>query len=364
MKKIKVIGYCLIVLLLAALLFLSACNTTAPSGTSETSGSGTSKLSGPFTIKWSCPWPPASDGMVRREAFLKEFEERHGDKFKFELYGVGQLCESKENVEAVQTGVADIAHIISSYTPGLFPRTQLLESPVFTLYTAHPWNVSYKIMSELAPAIDPELERNGLVPSGLYWLGGVVHIYSKEPLRTVEDFQGVKISCVSEVHSDALKRLGFSPSMIPGAETYLALEKGVVDAALQTHGGAKITKYEEVCNYVTLLGWPQLGFTYAFNPDFMNRLPDDYRQLLVDEFKVWHETVEIDGAKMEDNQSLQFMLDHGTEIIELPDTELQKIEQLLPSIDEWAAEQEKLGISDAEELGQKLLELIKKYTGE
>jgi len=217
-------------------------------------------------------------------------------------------------------------------------------------------------MSELAPKINPEFERNNVVPSGLYWLGGVVQVFSKKPLVKVEDFKGVKISCVSEVHSNSLKRLGFSPSMIPGAETYLALQKGVVDAALQTTGGARITKYNEVCKYVTLFNWPQLGFTYVYNPKSLNRLPADLRNLLMNEFRAWHEEIEIGQQWKADEAYVQWIKDNRIEILTLPEEETKRIRKLLPSLDEWAATQEKLGVKDAKELGQTALKLLEKYS--
>jgi TRAP-type C4-dicarboxylate transport system substrate-binding protein len=349
--KILALGFVLVVGVVALVVSFRAESEAAPQETSK-----------PFVLKFTCPWPPASDPMVKRKVLAARVAERSGGKLKIELYGVGQLCDPKENFEAVQTGVADIGHVISSYTPGLFPRSQLLESPVFPMPRKNPWVVSYKVMSELAPKINPEFERNNVVPSGLYWLGGVVQIFSKKPLLKVEDFKGVKISCISEVHSNCLKRLGFSPSMIPGAETYLALQKGVVDAALQTHGGARITKYNEVCNYMTQLNWPQLGFTYVYNPKSLNRLPADLRGLLMKEFKAWHEELEIGQRWKDDEGYVQWVKDNGIKILTLSDEETQRIRKVLPSLDEWAATQEKLGVKDAKELGQTALKLLEKYS--
>jgi TRAP-type C4-dicarboxylate transport system substrate-binding protein len=343
---------CVFVMLVVALVLSSrAKSEAAPKETPK-----------PIALKFTCPWPPPSDPMVRRKELARRVFEKSNGRLKIELYGVGMLCESKQNFEAVQTGVADIAHIISSYTPGLFPRSQLLESPVFPMPAKNPWVVTYKVMSELAPKINPEFERNNVVPSGVYWLGGVVQVYSKNPLQKLEDFKGVKISCVSEVHSNCLKRIGFAPSMIPGAETYLALQKGVIDAALQTHGGARITKYNEVCKYVTLFNWPQLGFTYVFNPKALNRLPPDLREILMSEFKAWHEEVEI-GQQWKANEGyLQWVHDNGIKILTLSNQESQRIRKLLPTMDEWAATQEKLGVPDAKELGQTALKLLEKYS--
>jgi TRAP-type C4-dicarboxylate transport system substrate-binding protein len=285
--------------------------------------------------------------MVRRKELVRRIQEKSQGRIKLELYGVGELCQSKENFEAVRAGVADVAHIISAYTPGLFPWSQLIENPFFALPLIDPTKFSYKTISKIAKNINPEFERNGVVPSGLYWLGGTIHIYSKKPLRKIEDFKKVRISCASAVHREALKRLGFLPQIIAGADTYLALREGIVDAALQTHGGAKITRYEEVTKYVTLLNWPQLGFTYVFNPKSLKKLPPDLRSILVNEFRAWHEQVEIGKKWQREQEDLKWLTDRGVKVITLPKEEIEKIRKLLPSFDEWAAQREKYGMHNA-----------------
>lgn len=299
---------------------------------------------GPIILKFSGPWGPTTAPMAIRKKLAQQIQEKSQGRIKLELYGIGELCQSKENFEAVRAGVADVAHIISAYTPGLFPWSQLIESPFLALPLIDPIKFSYKAMSKIAKNINPEFERNGVVPSGLYWLGGTIHIYSKKPLRKIEDFKKVRISCASAVHREVLERLGFLPQIIAGADTYLALQKGIVDAALQTHGGARITGYEEVTKYVTLLNWPQLGFTYVFNPESLKKLPPDLRSTLVNEFRAWHEQVEIGKKWQREQRDLKWLTDRGVKVITLPKEEIEKIRKLLPGFDEWAAQREKYGM--------------------
>lgn len=350
LKMLKTI--CLLVPVVVVILLL---------GTPLDSKGQTSKKADPIILKYSCPWGPTTDPMVRRKELIKRIDEKTQGRVKLENYGVGELAQPRENYEAVRTGVVDIAHLITSYNPGLFPRSQLMESPFFILPQDDPIGFSYKVMSEIAKNVDPEFERNGVVPSGVYWLGGTVHVFSKKPLQKITDFKGIKISCVAETHSKALKLLGFSPQTIAGADTYLALQKGVVDAALQTHEGAKITRYEEVTKYVTMLNWPQLGFTYVFNPKSLQKLPPDLRSIVVNEFKAFHEEREIYGKQKEDIAALKWMTDRGVKTITLSREETENVKKLMPTFDQWVAEQEKYGVRDARQLGQALLKAAEKY---
>lgn len=72
--------------------------------------------------------------------------------------------------------------------------------------------------------------------------GGKIHVvgcgpFSKEglvagkPIRTVEDFKGVKIRSPEGMAAAVFKAVGAAPTAIPFPETYTAVEKGIVDAA-------------------------------------------------------------------------------------------------------------------------------------
>ena len=71
---------------------------------------------------------------------------------------------------------------------------------------------------------------------------GKIHVigcgpFSKEglvagkPIRTVEEFKGVKIRSPEGMAAEVFKRVGAAPTSIPFPETYTAVEKGIVDAA-------------------------------------------------------------------------------------------------------------------------------------
>lgn len=74
------------------------------------------------------------------------------------------------------------------------------------------------------------------------YTNGKVHVvgcgpYAKEafvstvPIKTVEDFKGVKVRSPEGLAAEVFKRAGASPVSLPFSEVYTALEKGVIDAA-------------------------------------------------------------------------------------------------------------------------------------
>lgn len=79
-----------------------------------------------------------------------------------------------------------------------------------------------------------ELARKIYAEHGLYFIGpvpwGVESIPTKEPIRTVAEFEGVKIRMPEGPSSDLFRAIGAAPVSVHGSEVYTSLEKGVISA--------------------------------------------------------------------------------------------------------------------------------------
>ena len=78
--------------------------------------------------------------------------------------------------------------------------------------------------------------------------------------------------------------------------------------------------------------------------------------------RAYHENIEIGKYKQFSAEDYQWVIDHGIETVKLSDEEFSRITNALPSLDKWIEDQKKLGIDDAEELSERILALIEKYT--
>ena len=60
---------------------------------------------------------------------------------------------------------------------------------------------------------------------------GIESVASKKPIRNIADFEGIKIRSPQGLASSIFSKMGASPVNMGMADIFLALEKGVVDAA-------------------------------------------------------------------------------------------------------------------------------------
>jgi len=212
--------------------------------------------------------------------------------------------------------------------------------------------------------IVPEWANVGLKMMLPYTKGSARQAFSKIPIRSMKDFKGVKIAATSGLAAKALQLVGFSPVNMPGQETYLALEKGVIDAATQWFWSADQSKYQEVCSYVTMIDLSaDEYYGWAMNPDSYKRLPSDIRKIVEEEILSAGTEYETNTAQW-DNESRQRFLDAGIEILTLTEAEHQQmIQSAQPLIEEWITTQEKAGMKDARDFAEYCLKLSDKYSG-
>ena len=103
------------------------------------------------------------------------------------------------------------------------------------------------------------MEKFGVVgiPCGAH--SDEIHIHSRKPIRTIEDLKGLKLR-TSGAWAEVATTLGASTVILPGAEVYPALERGVVDAIEWATPGINLgLGFHKVAKYIILPGVHQPG---------------------------------------------------------------------------------------------------------
>jgi TRAP-type C4-dicarboxylate transport system substrate-binding protein len=103
---------------------------------------------------------------------------------------------------------------------------------------------------------------------GIVWVGMQqsfgkwIYVFSKKPIKSLEDMKGRKIRTWSKDQAEIFNKLGVSAQIIPQAEMYTALKTGVVDGALYPPTAAKSLSLYEVVKYGSRL--------YPYSTSFSN----------------------------------------------------------------------------------------------
>ena len=168
-------------------------------------------------------------------------------------------------------------------------------------------------------------------------------MYSKTPLRSLENYKGLKIRAVG-IFAKFFEKLGCQTVNFPMAEMYTALQLGTVTAVDQSPSNILDYKIYELCRYAT---WPShvtMDFCHVLiNMDAWKQLPNDLKaiinlagELYFYEFHFYSQVIP-NGAPAEKVWSDAKMKELGMQWVYLPDSDVQVMKKAALEILDEAA---------------------------
>lgn len=253
-----------------------------------------------------------------------------------EIYPNSQLYKDKEEMEALQLGAVQmLAPSLAKFGPLGVQEFEVFDLPyIFSSYEA----LHTVTKGEVGRALFSKLADKGI--TGLaYWDNGFKIMSANTPLRTPDDFLGLKMRIQSsKVLEAAMNALGAVPQVMAFSEVYQALQTGVVDGTENPPSNMYTQKMNEVQKHATVSNHGYLGYAVIVNKKFWDGLPGDVREGLE---KAMTESTDYANsiAKGENDAALEKMKAAGTtEFHELTPEELEAWKAaLLPVHEEMAS---------------------------
>jgi len=182
-----------------------------------------------FEITWQDTDPPAQSQWYALQNLADRVRAASGGRLDITVLPEGQVVPRNECTPAVKDGVVQIATIPTSIDTGrLGPVTYLM---VCSGLPAGPSTI--ECIAWLYQGGGLELI-NDLYADWAYVIGasaGAAELFchSNEPLETAADFKGLKFRTFG-MWAEVLGGYGAVVTMLPGAELYSGVERGVIDA--------------------------------------------------------------------------------------------------------------------------------------
>ena len=118
------------------------------------------------------------------------------------------------------------------------------------------------------------------IPCGIF--PTEIFLHSKKRIETLDDFVGLKMRTAG-AWAEIAGELGASTVILPGAEVYPALERGVIDATEWSSPSVNLPSgFHKIAKYIIMPGVHQPGATEecVFNLDAWNRITEHDREVL------------------------------------------------------------------------------------
>jgi len=197
--------------------------------------------------RWDMP-TPYSDGefhTVNVRQFADDVKKATGGALELVVHSNGSLIKHPDMLRAVSTGQVNIAEFLL----GQFGN----EEPVFNAdnlpFLAAGYDNAWKLYQAQKPVLERRLQARGLrLLYSVAWPGQ--GIYTKNPLRSVEDLKGVKFRTYSPLTARLAELLGASPTVIQVPEIPQAFATGTISAMITSSATGTASKaWEFVRNY-------------------------------------------------------------------------------------------------------------------
>lgn len=331
-------------------VYRSIAAVTALLGAAAMSATSASAQGKPIVIKFSHVVAPQTPKGKGADKFKELAEAYTAGKVKVEVYPNSQLYKDKEEVEALQLGAVQmLAPSLAKFGPLGAREFEVFDLPFMFADRAALRKVTE---GQVGKDLLKKLESKGIL--GLaYWDNGFKIMSANRPLRTPDDFLGLKMRIQSSKVLEAqMKALGASPQVMAFSEVYTSLQTGVVDGTENPPSNMYTQKMHLVQKHATISNHGYLGYAVIVNKKFWDSLPADVRTAL-DKAMTEATAFANDIAEKENNDALDAMKKAGkTEFHVLSGAERKA----------WLGKLESVHNSMAGRVGKDLIQKIKTVT--
>ena len=203
---------------------------------------------------------------------------RAGDAIEVRVFPSEQLGSEREMFEGIRLGSIEMGYIAGNIIQNAEASAALPSLP----YLFQSFEQAFKF--EDGP-VGKEISERILKATGARTLGfyvtGFRQVAAKRPLRTVDDFEGLKIRTPeSPLMVATFKLLGANPTPMPFGELYTAIQTNVVDAAESPPGVLNWGKIFEVAPYMMKTSHIYTSGHILINDKFFQSLAPNVRKVL------------------------------------------------------------------------------------
>jgi len=276
-KKSKLFYAIFVLCLITIMLAVSGCGSESAT-TGQASEAVTEAPDQVYTLKYQSSWPRTEIFSLVHEQLAKDILEASGGRLKIEVYAAGEIVDAASQLDAVKSGVLDMAAGCGSYYSSITIGNIEAGLP-FSWMNSDEALVAFNRFG-LLDLIKEEYAEQGVRYLGLSFEDHYC-LLSTKPVNNLNDLKKMKVRLMG-AFGQVGESVGISSVMVPYDEVYLALTTGMIDAGL--FGGLYSyvdLGYQEIADYYVGTPWvsPLVG-NFVISQKSYDKLPADLQAIL------------------------------------------------------------------------------------
>lgn len=230
-------------------------------------------------IKFAEIHPAGYPTVVAEETMGKKLEEASKGDITFKMFPGGVLGSEKEVVEQTQIGAIQMTRVSLGIVGPVVPDVNVFNMPFVFRDKEHMRKV---IDGEIGQEILDKITNSEFNLVALAWMdGGTRNLYTKKPVRKIEDLKGMKIRVMGNpLFVDMMTSMGANGIAMDTGEIYSALQTGVIDGAENNPPTMLEHNHYKNAKYYTLTGHLILPEPIVMSKETWNSLSADQQALV------------------------------------------------------------------------------------
>lgn len=240
-----------------------------------------------YRMKIQSAYPRGDVSMELLNDFAKDAAKRSNGRIKIQVFADPELVPAEQLFEATQKGTLDMLHAVAAMWGGIVPVGEVeFGLPYAYNLPGEPdvFEAGKQIRDFFFNTGYVDILRKEYAKQKLYWLDvhsyGPIFTMSTKKITTCDDMKGMKIR-VEGSWADYYNALGARGTYISGADVYMGLKLGTIDASQWDVSAITGLKWHEVAPYWLIGGQNDVVVGHILvNMETWNSLPDDLKEAL------------------------------------------------------------------------------------
>jgi tripartite ATP-independent transporter DctP family solute receptor len=183
------------------------------------------------------------------EKFKDELAKLTNGSLTADVFPAMQLGGAKENIDQVRSGTVFMTWIGIAYLSRTVPELEAVSLPFVFANRDQAFKV---IDGRVGDLLNEKLAAKGYVALGYMELGSRNVTNNVRPIKTLDDFKGLKIRLQpNETHLGTFRAIGANPVSMGIKEVYSALQQGVLDGEENPYSIIATKRFDEVQKYLS-----------------------------------------------------------------------------------------------------------------
>ena len=289
--------------------------------------------------------------VVTVQPFIEKLEERSEGRIEIEHYPAQQLAKATGMLEAVRTGVADLAVQVAGQVSDRLPLSTVVELPSISADIEQ----CYEAFQTLADGPLQEMEYTplGVIAVEVQCTPSQFLTTRAESVDSVDDLQGMKLRAGGSAVELTLENVGATPVNMGAPDIYVAVERGTLDGAIFAAASSLGYNLQDVVGGVGQnISFGSNSGVMFMNEDKFNEMPEDLQQLIMDVGREVGRDIAVEYNKGS-AAALAELESAGVNVYDFPEDVVSAIQAAQEEVaQEWAEQMDGRGLPGSDMLEQ------------